>query len=113
MKLSVLRPLSIPLLLLGACAATAAPVSDPELGRIDFPNSGAKAAQKPFLTGVLLLHSFEYEDARDAFREAEKIDSGFAMAYWGEAMTYNHPLWMEVDRKAAREALGRLAPTPE
>src|SRR5262249_9542147 len=35
----------------------------------------------------------------------------FAMAYWGEAMTYNHPLWMEQNRDAARKALERLAPT--
>jgi len=35
------------------------------------------------------------------------------MAYWGEAMTYNHPLWAEVDQAAALSALARLAPTPE
>ena len=36
------------------------------------------------------MHSFEYEDAREAFVEAQKADPGFAMAYWGEAMTFNH-----------------------
>ena len=30
------------------------------LGAISFPNSGASAAQAPFVRGVLLLHSFEY-----------------------------------------------------
>ncbi len=35
------------------------------------------------------------------------------MAYWGEAMTFNHPLWMEQDAGAARKALEKLAPTPE
>jgi tetratricopeptide (TPR) repeat protein len=34
------------------------------------------------------------------------------MAYWGEAMTYNHPVWMEQSTEAARATLGRLAPTP-
>lgn len=82
-----------------------------ELGRIDFPNSGAAAAQEPFLRGVLLLHSFEFEDAREAFQEAQKADPAFALAYWGEAMTYNHPLWREQDRDAALKALERLAPT--
>jgi len=81
------------------------------LGTIDFPNSGAAAAQEPFLRGVLLLHSFEFEDAREAFQEAQKADPGFALAYWGEAMTHNHPLWREQDRDAARKALERLAPT--
>ena len=35
------------------------------------------------------------------------------MAYWGEAMTYNHPVWMEQDRAAALAVLARLGPTPE
>ncbi len=34
------------------------------------------------------------------------------MAYWGEAMTYNHPVWFEQDPDAARAALRRLAATP-
>lgn len=81
------------------------------LGTIDFPNSGAAAAQDPFIRGVLLLHSFEYEDARAAFREARRADPSFALAYWGEAMTHNHPLWYEQDRAAALEVLAALAPT--
>jgi Tfp pilus assembly protein PilF len=84
-----------------------------DLGRTQFANSGSAAAQQSFLRGLLLLHSFEYEDAGEAFREAERIDPSFAMAYWGEAMTYNHPLWMQQNRDAARNALDRLAPTPE
>ena len=100
---------------LGASAgvSTAAPQSGPpgDLGKIDFPASGTPRAMPDFLRGVLLLHSFEYDDAAEAFREAQKADPGFAMAYWGEAMTYNHPLWMQRDRGAAVKALDRLAPT--
>lgn len=84
-----------------------------QLGRTDFPNSGNTEAQKPFLEGLLLLHSFEFEDARAAFQEAQEADPDFAMAYWGEAMSHNKPLWLREDREASREALGRLAPTPE
>jgi tetratricopeptide (TPR) repeat protein len=84
-----------------------------DLGRIDFPTSGKPEAQKPFLRGTLLLHSFEFDDAAEEFREAQKLDPNYAMAYWGEAMTYNHPLWMERDRDAALGALKRLAPTRE
>jgi len=83
------------------------------LGRIDFPTSGSAEAQKHFLRGALLLHSFEFDDAAEAFQEARKIEPGFAMACWGEAMTFNHPLWMEQDAEGARTALDRLAPTPE
>ena len=80
----------------------------PGLGRISFPTSGSPAAQPHFIRGVLLLHSFEYDDAIEAFREAEHIDPGFTMAYWGEAMCYNQPLWFHEDLAKGRDALTRL-----
>lgn len=94
----------------GLCL-TATLVSQPLLGKISFPNSGAPAAQPAFIRGVLLLHSFEYDDAIAAFREAERIDPGFALAYWGEALCFSQPLWGNEDVAKARAALARLAPT--
>lgn len=82
------------------------------LGTISFPNSGNAGAQAPFIRGVLLLHSFEYQPAAESFRQAQAADPAFALAYWGEAMTYNHPLWQQQDRDAALKALLRLGPTP-
>jgi tetratricopeptide (TPR) repeat protein len=82
------------------------------LGHISFPNSGAAAAQAPFIRGVLLLHSFEYDDAIAAFREAERIDPSFALAYWGEAMCFNQTLWYNENLAKGREALGRLGAAP-
>lgn len=82
-----------------------------ELGQVVFGNSGSARAQLPFLKGLAALHSFWYDEAADFFQAAQRIDSDFAMAYWGEAMTYNHPLWRQRDRGAAREALQRLAPS--
>jgi tetratricopeptide (TPR) repeat protein len=79
----------------------------PNFGAIHFPNSGNAEAQEPFLRGVLLLHNFAYPQAAEAFREAERIDPNFALAYWGEAMTYNHPIWYEVDVDRGRDALKR------
>src|SRR5213594_2318868 len=81
------------------------------LGVITFPTSGSAEAQPSFLRGVAALHSFEYEDANEAFRQAQKIDPGFAMAYWGEAMTYNQTLWRHEDVAAARQVLARLGST--
>ena len=78
------------------------------LGVLDFPTSGDPAAQEAFERGVMLLHSFEYDDARRAFLEAQAIDSGFAMAIWGEAMTLNHPLWNRQMRDEALEVLAKL-----
>lgn len=83
-----------------------------DLGEISFPNSGPAEAQKHFIDGVLLLHSFEYGRARKAFLEASRIAPDFAMAYWGEAMTFDHPIWPENDRPAALASLARLAATP-
>jgi len=83
-----------------------------QLGTVEFLNSGAPEAQEPFARGLLLMHSFQYSLAAEAFRDAQEADQNFAMAYWGEAMTYNHPVWMQQDRDAALNALHRLAPTP-
>lgn len=95
-----------------APAVRPAQVHGAGLGRIDFPNSGPPEAQAGFVRGVLLLHSFEYKDAAEAFREAQNAAPRFALAYWGEAMTHCHPIWQEEDREAARAVLARLAPTP-
>ncbi len=84
-----------------------------KLGDVTFANSGSAEAQAPFLRGLALLHNFEYDAAAEAFQAAQKADPGFAMAYWGEAMTHNHAVWLEQDTDAGRAVLSRLAPTRE
>jgi tetratricopeptide (TPR) repeat protein len=96
-------------LLLAAGVAKTMPAQ--ELGTITFPTSGAPAAQPEFIRGVLFLHSFEYASAAEAFRRAQALDPKFAMAYWGEALTYTHQVWNQQDVGKARAALQRLAPT--
>jgi tetratricopeptide (TPR) repeat protein len=83
-----------------------------QFGEVSFANSGAPAAQAAFLRGLALLHSFQYPQAAAAFQQAQKADPKFAMAYWGEAMTYNHGVWREQDSVAARPTLARLGATP-
>ncbi len=90
------------------------------LGNIYFPTSGTELAQKEFITGVLALHSFWYAEARDRFRKAQQLDPAFAMAYWGEAMTYDNAFGTEagndyeikgqevVSRVAVLEQTGKL-----
>lgn len=92
-------------------AGHAHPGTTPTLGTIVFPNSGNSAAQQPFLRGIALLHSFEYEEAADAFREAQRADASFALAYWGEALSYSKVLWGLENLPASRAALSRLAST--
>jgi len=83
------------------------------LGKIEFPNSGAPEAQADFMQGMLFLHNFEYEDAARAFRRAQQKDPDFALAYYGEAKTHNHPIWQQQDREAAMGVLNQLGETPE
>ena len=105
------RFLSLPLAI--AFAAIASPISSQELGTITFPNSGNAAAQAAFIEGVKDLHSFQFDEAAVAFQRAQKADPSFAMAYWGEAMSHNHPLWAQQDDKAAKAILEKIAPTSD
>lgn len=107
MKSRLLRGWSLVLLLLFVNGTVACGQSN-RLGTIYFPTSGSSTAQPHFVRGVLFLHSFEYDSAAAEFRKAQYEDPAFAMAYWGEAMTYTHPVWDEQDMNAARAALARL-----
>ncbi len=104
-------------LFLGIAIACASAASDEAprnlLGKIDFPNSGAAAAQSDFIEGVLYLHNFEYAEASAAFKRAQAVDPDFALAYWGEAMTFNQPLWARQSTSNARDSLKRLGRTAE
>jgi tetratricopeptide (TPR) repeat protein len=86
----------------------------PGLGNATFPTSThSAAAQSDFIRGLLLLHLFEYSDAAKSFVSAETADPGFAMACWGEAMTFNHGVWNQVDVKAGQAALAKFGTTAE
>jgi tetratricopeptide (TPR) repeat protein len=99
------------LVLAGSPPAGAQSIAGGELGTINFPTSAKGEAQTAFLVGVKALHNFEFDTAGEAFRDAQKADPAFALAYWGEAMSFNHPLWAEQDIASARRVLERLAPT--
>jgi hypothetical protein len=98
-----------------ACAVAAlaliSPVHAQELGTITFPTSGAPAAQAAFLEGVKNLHSFQFDEAAVACQRAQKTDPTFAMAYWCEAMSHNHPLWAQQETETAKKILEKIAPT--
>src|SRR5258706_15799376 len=64
------------------------------LGSVDFPTSCNAAAQKLISRAVALLHSFGYEEARITFNDAAKADPACAMAHWGVARTWYHPIWV-------------------
>ncbi len=107
------RALTLLVLALAITLPAQAQAQEQRLGTIEFPTSGQPSAQAAFIRGVLYLHSFEYASAARAFQDAQRLEPGFAMAYWGEAMSLNHPVWNQQDRAGAQTVLARLAPTGE
>src|SRR5574339_573139 len=92
-------------------ALTAPAVAQLEnVGSIAFPTSASPEAQRHFLRGVAILHSFGWKQAITEFQAAQKAQPDFALAYWGESLCYNHPLNSQMDPKEPRAVLARLGP---
>ena len=84
---------------------TDVPAPDVALGQLDFPVTGSADCQRRFREGMLALHSFLYDQAHESFAAALAADPRCAMASWGDAMTYDHPVWHERDLAKGRAAL--------
>src|SRR5438067_1658545 len=87
-------------------------------GTVDFKVSCAPEAQSEFIRGVALLHSFFYEEARRVFTEVAAKAPNCAMAQWGIAMTWWHPIWtpptpneMSAGKAAAEKAMAMKSGT--
>src|SRR5882672_5794567 len=76
-----------------------------QIGSVQFSTSCSKAVATDMNRAVALLHSFQYEQARQAFAEIAAKDPTCAMALWGVAMSHYHGLWDSGDMAAGREAL--------
>jgi tetratricopeptide (TPR) repeat protein len=63
------------------------------VGKVTFPITCGPDVQSDFARGVALLHSFFYEEARRVFTSVAERDPKCAMAQWGIAMTWWHPIW--------------------
>jgi tetratricopeptide (TPR) repeat protein len=88
------------------------------VGAVDFPVTCAPAARPEFVRGVALLHSFFYEEARRIFTAVAEQDPACAMAQWGIAMSWWHPIWtpptpeeMRAGKAAADKAMALTAGT--
>ena len=87
-------------------------------GSVDFPVSCTPEVQADFTRAVALLHSFFYEEARRIFTDVAARDPACAMAQWGIAMTWWHPIWtpptadeMSAGKAAADKAMAMKAGT--
>ena len=77
------------------------------IGTVQFENSCLTNLKEAFNTAVAMLHSFEFDESRMNFEQIVANDSSCAMARWGIAMTYYHPLWAPPN--AEELALGAAA----
>lgn len=84
-----------------------------QLGGLNYDFAISDDAKEGFDKGLLLLHSFEYEDAQEAFQEAIQEDSTEVMAHWGEAMTHYKALWGLQDVEGGRAVINRLGASPK
>lgn len=62
-------------------------------GRAHMDTSCFLAVAAMFDRALALLHNFWYSRALEGFQQVSSADPECAMAYWGAAMTYNHPFW--------------------
>jgi tetratricopeptide (TPR) repeat protein len=83
-----------------------------QLGTVHFPVSCNAVARQHAVRGLALLHHMTYEGARDAFIAATQADVDCAMGYWGQAMSFIHPLWSDLPSESEfneGQALVKLA----
>jgi hypothetical protein len=80
-------------------------LTEKEVGSVRFANSCSKVVQGDIQRAVALLHSFQYEQTREAFNDISKQDPQCAVAQWGVAMSHYHGLWHNGDINAGRVAL--------
>ena len=93
---------------LGAGPAFAHDKAD-QLGKVTFPTSCSPKVQALFETGVAMLHSYWFGEARKTFDAVLKDDPGCAMAYWGIAVDYlGNTLSAPPSSKNAQAALEAL-----
>ncbi len=98
------------LLLIGALGAGPPAAPERGIGNVHMDISCGADANARFDRGLALLHNFWYERALTEFDATIKAHPDCAIAYWGAAMTYNHPLWSPptgTDVKAALAVLER------
>lgn len=80
----------------GAPAALPFDLVNTPVGDVSFP-VGCNADAAPLVErGVALLHHMMYDEANFVFGMADDRDPDCAMAYWGQAMSFIHPLWPDV-----------------
>lgn len=92
-----MKTLLLSSLFLAATAFGSASAQQPSnygtVGTIQITLPCSEQANRQVTRGIALIHHMTYGGARAAFAAAAEIDSDCALAYWGQAMSFIHPLW--------------------
>ncbi|HEX6164842.1 MAG TPA: hypothetical protein VFZ31_15850 [Vicinamibacterales bacterium] len=91
-----------------------------DIGTVDFTTSCSPSTKTRFNEAVALLHSFWFQESRDAFGAVLKDDPNCAMAHWGIALTYwgnpfagqRSPQTIANGKAAIDKGLATGSPTP-
>ena len=84
------------------------------LGKIDFPISTKNAeAQRYFNQGLGFAYGFNHAAAIASFREAQRLDPGCAMCFWGEALAHGPNINAPITPDANTLALKAVAKSQE
>jgi hypothetical protein len=86
-------------------------LTEEEVGSVHFSTSCRSDVAESFNRAVALLHSFQYEQSRQAFTAISGQDPQCAMAQWGVAMSHYHGLWDNGDTAAGRVAINQAKQT--
>jgi len=84
----------------------------PNVGSATLAETASSHVQPTLAKAIVFLHNFQFEQAAESFREIEAADPEFALGYWGEALSYNHPLQRMQNLVEPRQVLERYGATP-
>ena len=96
--------------LLAIFNSSPASATEGRLGHADFANSCAPGVQKSFDRGILLLHSFEFPQAEERFREVEAADPQCVIAAWGLALAETERSGADAPKKVLETGWAELQP---
>jgi tetratricopeptide (TPR) repeat protein len=80
-----------------------------QLGSVALPFSCNESVSEQAERGLALLHHMTYVGSRAIFVSITDADKDCAMGYWGQAMSYIHPLWSDPPSETDFESAKTLA----
>jgi hypothetical protein len=83
------------------------------VGKVQFENGCSKEVQDDLMRGHALLHSMFYDEAIAVLNGVATKDANCAMAHWGVAMAYYHPLWAPPTPEELKNGAAALAKAKE